>query len=103
MAAAATVRTFIVKPGRMEEFRAALAEMHKLTEAAGAKTRVWATVYAGEASGRVISVSEYEDNAAMGAALDQLLAQWPLPLQKVLEGDNPAAVSLSLSTLVEIT
>ena len=102
MAAAAIVRTYKVKPGRQEEFRTALAEQRKLMEATGATTRVWVSTLAGQQSGRVITVAEYENNAALGAATDQLLAQTPLPIQKALEGDNPAAESVGLSTLTEI-
>ena len=102
MAAAAIVRTYIVKPGRQEEFRTALAEQRKLIEATGATTRVWVSTFAGQQSGRVITVAEYENYAALGAGLDQLMAQLPLPIEKVLEGDNPAAESVGLSTLTEI-
>ena len=101
--AVAIVRTYKVKSGRQEEFHAALAEQRKLIEATGATTRVWATLFAGEAFGRIIEVAEFEDHASMGVGVDQLLAQLPLPMQKVLEGDNPAAESLGLSTLWEIT
>ena len=103
MAAAAIVRTYQVKPGRQQEFQAALAEQRKFVEATGATTRVWFSLFAGVASGRVITVAEYEDNAALGAGLDQMMAQMPMPIQKALEGDNPAATSVGLSTLVELT
>ena len=100
--AAAIVRTYKVKPGRQEEFRTALDEQRKLIEATGATTRVWFSLFAGEAALRFIEVAEYENHAALGAGVDQLMAQLPLPIQKVLEGDNPAAESVGLSTLTEI-
>ena len=102
MAAAAIVRTYKVKPGRNEEFRTALDENRKVIEATGAKTRAWFSLFAGEAAHRVIEVAEYENHAALGAGVDHLLTLGPLPIQKVLEGDNPAAESLGLSTLSEI-
>ena len=80
-----------------------LDEHRKVIEATGATTRVWFNVFAGEAALRFIEVAEYENHAAMGAGVDQLMAQLPLPISKVLEGDNPAAESLALSTLAEIT
>ena len=101
--AVAMVRTYKVKPGRRQEFRTALDEHRKLIEATGATTRVWLSLFAGEAALRIIEVSEWENHAAMGAGVDQLLTQEPLPIQKVLEGDDPAAVSLGLSTVTEVT
>ena len=103
MAAASLVRIYEVKPGRQQEFMAALAEQQKVVQSTGGKTRTWRSALAGLGAGRVITVAEYENNAALGAGLDQLLAQGPLPIQKVLEGDNPAAESVSLSSMVEIT
>lgn len=103
MAASAIVRTYRVKPGREQEFNTALAEQRKLLESTGATTRVWATLFAGEAAGRVITVAEYENHAALGAALDDMVAQMPLPIQRALTGDNPAAEAVSISTLIEIT
>lgn len=77
MAKSAVVSIYEVTPGKAPQFIEALRAGQKWMKEKGAgEMRVWNTVFAGENSGRVITVSESESTAAIGAATDAVMDDW---------------------------
>ena len=77
MATTAVVSQYEVTPGKAQEFIAALrAQQEWVKGKGGGDMRVWTTVFAGENSGRVISVNEADSAAEIGATTDAIMADW---------------------------
>jgi len=73
--AVVTVATATVKPDRMEDFLQDMRKAKAITERCGGKNvRVLTAVVAGEATGTVAFMTESDDFAASGAAMDKFYA-----------------------------
>ncbi len=103
MAASAVVSVYQVTPGRTQEFIAALRQQQVWVKTKGAgDTRVWNTLFAGENSGRVITVSEADSVAEIGATADAIMGDWVSSPMFQAIGAGIATV-VSRSVLVDMT
>ena len=94
MATTAVVSQFEVTPGKSQDFMAALKQQAEWIKGkGGGDTRVWTTVFAGENSGRVISVTEADSAAEIGAITDAVMADWA-------NGPMFQAVNAGVATLI---
>jgi len=63
---------------------------------------VWVTLFAGETSGRVITVNEAESAAQVGTTTDAIMADWAnSPMVQAVGGG--VAVLISRSVMAEMT
>ena len=77
MATSAVVSIYEVTPGKAPQFIEALRAAQKWTrEKGGGDMRVWNTLFAGENSGRIITVNEVESAARIGATTDAIMEDW---------------------------
>ena len=77
MATTAVVSIYEVTPGKTQEFIAALKAQQTWVKGKGAgDMRVWNTLFAGENSGRVITVNEADSAQDIGATTDAIMADW---------------------------
>ena len=94
MSATAVVSIFKVTPGKTQEFIAALkAQQDWIKSKGGGDMRVWNTLFAGENSGRVITVNEADSAQDVGATTDAVVADW-------MNAPMIAALAAGVATLV---
>ena len=94
MSATAVVSIYKVTPGKAQEFIAALkAQQDWIKSKGGADMRVWNTLFAGENSGRIITVNEAESAQDVGATTDAVTADW-------MNSPMVAALAAGVATLV---
>ncbi len=96
--------TFQVHPGRRKDFLTRQAELKKLAERHGAKTRYWQSDLAGQNSGNVSSVSEFDDYAAFAKFRDALYAdpEYQAFLERVQADPNPPATMVARASANEV-
>ena len=100
MGTVATVGAYRAAQGRQQEAVQILQEAKKYFESLGGKVRIWLSGFGGERSGTLLIVTEYDSAAAMGAALDTIMAEMKNPTMRgVAEG---VLVDQGRSILMEI-
>ena len=103
MAVTAVVSQYDVTPGKAQEFIAALKDQQTWVKSkGGGDMRVWNTLFAGENSGRVITVGEADSAKDIGATTDAIMADWANgPMFKAAQAG--VATLISRSIMVDMT
>jgi hypothetical protein len=101
--AVATVHSFRIKPGRLQDVLSVVSEARKIHERLGGRVRVWQPAIGGEA-GSVAYVIEHDDMTAYGAFTDKLLSdsEWQALTQRVQGDTNPGTEPLTSTLISEL-
>jgi len=96
------VSTLTIKPDRMEDYVELARRFKASAEKHGARNvRLLAAVVAGEATGTLAFLSEYDDFAASGGVADRVYADPVRMLRTTSTSDSPVA-SFQMSQWVDI-
>ena len=98
MATTAVVSQYEVTPGKSQDFMAALKRQGEWIKGkGGGDTRVWITLFSGLNSGRVITVTEADSAAEVGATTDAVMADWANgPMYQAVSGGVATLISRSI-------
>ena len=101
--AVATVHTWRIHPGRLQDVLGNVSEARKVHERLGGRVRVWEAAIGGE-PGSLTYVIEHDSMTAYGTFTDKLLTDtgWQSFLQRILGGGDPGAELLSSSLFTEL-
>lgn len=103
MATTAVVSVYEITPGKARDFIAALRQQQEWVKGKRAgDIRVWNTLFAGENSGRVITVNEFDSAEEVGATTDAIMAdRASSPMFQAIDGG--VANRISRSIMVDMT
>lgn len=103
MATTAVVSVYEITPGKARDFNAALRQQQEWVKGKRAgDIRVWNTLFAGENSGRVITVNEFDSAEEVGATTDAIMAdRASSPMFQAIGGG--VANLISRSIMVDMT
>ena len=95
MAKSSVVAIYEVEPGKTQDFIGVLREANAWTKSkGGGDMRVYASIFAGENSGRIITVSEQESMAGIGSTGDAIMEDW---------GNSPIIKAISAGTMTLVS
>ena len=95
MAISSVVAVYEVAPGKTQEFIGVLREANSwIKSKGGGDMRVYASIFGGENSGRIITVSQQDSMADVGSMADAIMDDW---------GNSPIIKAISAGTMTLVS